>query len=141
MLLVLLLMLYISSLSRLWSQIWKTFQSRRADLQCISSRTYLQVMKRIIIPGSVVLFPGAWWWPRWAGMCITILCVFQDWEAESHDWYCFECHLPGDVLECDGCFRVYHLRCVSEDQRPRDTTSHWQCGICRVGIERSSKND
>uniref|UniRef100_A0A8C1U4R6 Zinc finger, MYND-type containing 11 n=1 Tax=Cyprinus carpio TaxID=7962 RepID=A0A8C1U4R6_CYPCA len=55
----------------------------------------------------------------------------MDWEAESHDWYCFECHLPGDVLECDGCFRVYHLRCVSEDQRPRDTTSHWQCGICR----------
>lgn len=68
-------------------------------------------------------------------MCITILCVFQDWEAESHDWYCFECHLPGDVLECDGCFRVYHLRCLSEDHRPRDTTSHWQCGICRVGTE------
>ncbi|XP_059390967.1 zinc finger MYND domain-containing protein 11-like isoform X3 [Carassius carassius] len=57
--------------------------------------------------------------------------IQDDWEAESHDWYCFECHLPGDVLECDGCFRVYHLRCVSEDQRPRDTTSHWQCGICR----------
>uniref|UniRef100_A0A672S2B0 Zinc finger MYND domain-containing protein 11-like n=1 Tax=Sinocyclocheilus grahami TaxID=75366 RepID=A0A672S2B0_SINGR len=63
----------------------------------------------------------------------------HDWEAESHDWYCFECHLPGDVLECDGCFRVYHLRCVSEDQRPRDTTSHWQCGICR-GSKRKNLN-
>uniref|UniRef100_A0A672S384 Zinc finger MYND domain-containing protein 11-like n=1 Tax=Sinocyclocheilus grahami TaxID=75366 RepID=A0A672S384_SINGR len=63
----------------------------------------------------------------------------MDWEAESHDWYCFECHLPGDVLECDGCFRVYHLRCVSEDQRPRDTTSHWQCGICR-GSKRKNLN-
>uniref|UniRef100_A0A8C1WWT8 Zinc finger, MYND-type containing 11 n=1 Tax=Cyprinus carpio TaxID=7962 RepID=A0A8C1WWT8_CYPCA len=63
----------------------------------------------------------------------------MDWEAESHDWYCFECHLPGDVLECDGCFRVYHLRCVSEDHRPRDTTSHWQCGICR-GSKRKNLN-
>uniref|UniRef100_A0A673N0J8 Zinc finger MYND domain-containing protein 11-like n=1 Tax=Sinocyclocheilus rhinocerous TaxID=307959 RepID=A0A673N0J8_9TELE len=63
----------------------------------------------------------------------------HDWEAESHDWYCFECHLPGDVLECDGCFRVYHLRCVSEDHRPRDTTSHWQCGICR-GSKRKNLN-
>nr|XP_055037485.1 zinc finger MYND domain-containing protein 11 isoform X2 [Misgurnus anguillicaudatus] len=63
----------------------------------------------------------------------------DDWEAESHDWYCFECHLPGDVLECDGCFRVYHLRCVPEDNRPRDTTSHWQCGICR-GSKRKNLN-
>lgn len=63
----------------------------------------------------------------------------DDWEAESHDWYCFECHLPGDVMECDGCFRVYHLRCVSEDHRPRDTTSHWQCGICR-GSKRKNLN-
>uniref|UniRef100_A0AAR2LY90 Zinc finger, MYND-type containing 11 n=1 Tax=Pygocentrus nattereri TaxID=42514 RepID=A0AAR2LY90_PYGNA len=55
----------------------------------------------------------------------------MDWEAESHDWYCFECHLPGDVLECDSCFRVYHLRCLPEEHRPRDTTSHWQCTICR----------
>uniref|UniRef100_A0A8C2KAA4 Zinc finger, MYND-type containing 11 n=1 Tax=Cyprinus carpio TaxID=7962 RepID=A0A8C2KAA4_CYPCA len=63
----------------------------------------------------------------------------HDWEAESHDWYCFECHLPVYVLECDGCFRVYHLRCVSEDHRPRDTTSHWQCGICR-GSKRKNLN-
>ncbi|XP_007233705.3 zinc finger MYND domain-containing protein 11 isoform X5 [Astyanax mexicanus] len=62
----------------------------------------------------------------------------MEWEAESHDWYCFECHLPGDVLECDGCFRVYHLRCLSEEHRPRDTTSHWQCTICRQGSKRKN---
>ncbi|XP_068604715.1 zinc finger MYND domain-containing protein 11 [Brachionichthys hirsutus] len=55
----------------------------------------------------------------------------QEWEAESHDWYCFECHLPGDVLACDNCFRVYHLKCLSEDFKPRDGGSHWQCVICR----------
>lgn len=57
----------------------------------------------------------------------------QEWEAESHDWYCFECHLPGDVLTCDNCFRVYHLKCLSEEFKPRDGGSHWQCLACRVG--------
>uniref|UniRef100_A0A674ERS0 Zinc finger, MYND-type containing 11 n=1 Tax=Salmo trutta TaxID=8032 RepID=A0A674ERS0_SALTR len=51
----------------------------------------------------------------------------QEWEAESHDWYCFECHLPGDVLVCDNCFRVYHLKCLSDEYKPRDSGSHWQC--------------
>uniref|UniRef100_A0A665XEJ3 Zinc finger, MYND-type containing 11 n=1 Tax=Echeneis naucrates TaxID=173247 RepID=A0A665XEJ3_ECHNA len=55
----------------------------------------------------------------------------MDWEAESHDWYCFECHLPGDVLTCDNCFRVYHLKCLSEECKPRDGGSHWQCVVCR----------
>ncbi|XP_068196404.1 zinc finger MYND domain-containing protein 11 isoform X2 [Antennarius striatus] len=55
----------------------------------------------------------------------------QEWETESHDWYCFECHLPGDVLTCDNCFRVYHLKCLSEEFKPRDGGSHWQCVICR----------
>ncbi|XP_064188737.1 zinc finger MYND domain-containing protein 11-like isoform X3 [Anguilla rostrata] len=54
-----------------------------------------------------------------------------DWEAESHDWYCFECHLPGDVLTCDNCFRVYHLKCLSEEYKPRDGGAHWQCAVCK----------
>ncbi|XP_069579743.1 zinc finger MYND domain-containing protein 11 isoform X2 [Brachyistius frenatus] len=55
----------------------------------------------------------------------------KEWEAESHDWYCFDCHLPGDVMACDNCFRVYHLKCLSEDGKPRDGGSHWQCVACR----------
>ncbi|XP_034008914.1 zinc finger MYND domain-containing protein 11 isoform X2 [Trematomus bernacchii] len=55
----------------------------------------------------------------------------KEWEAESHDWYCFECHLPGDVLECDNCFRVYHLKCLPDEFKPKDGGSHWQCGACR----------
>ncbi|KAK9538419.1 hypothetical protein VZT92_003590 [Zoarces viviparus] len=55
----------------------------------------------------------------------------KEWEAESHDWYCFECHLPGDVLSCDNCFRVYHLKCLPDEFKPRDAGSHWQCVVCR----------
>jgi hypothetical protein len=65
---------------------------------------------------------------------MTVLRMFQEWEAESHDWYCFECHLPGDVLVCDNCFRVYHLKCLSDEYKPRDSGSNWQCVVCRVGI-------
>ncbi|XP_035285757.1 zinc finger MYND domain-containing protein 11-like isoform X2 [Anguilla rostrata] len=53
----------------------------------------------------------------------------KDWETESHDWYCFQCHLPGDVLPCDSCFRVYHLKCLSE--QPWDSASSWQCLSCK----------
>lgn len=66
-------------------------------------------------------------------MCCAVSPPLQEWEAESHDWYCFECHLPGDVLPCDNCFRVYHLKCVSDEFKPRDGGSHWQCVVCRVG--------
>ncbi|KAG7218972.1 hypothetical protein INR49_005550, partial [Caranx melampygus] len=61
----------------------------------------------------------------------------MDWEAESHDWYCFECHLPGDVLTCDNCFRVFHLKCLSEECKPRDGGSHWQCVVCRGSKRRT----
>ncbi|KAF3818766.1 hypothetical protein GH733_012183 [Mirounga leonina] len=56
----------------------------------------------------------------------------KDWETENHDWYCFECHLPGEVLICDLCFRVYHSKCLSDEYRLRDSSSHWQCPVCRV---------
>ncbi|XP_019761574.1 zinc finger MYND domain-containing protein 11 isoform X1 [Dendroctonus ponderosae] len=28
------------------------------------------------------------------------------------DWYCFECHLAGDVKVCENCFRVFHFDCI-----------------------------
>ncbi|XP_030054650.1 zinc finger MYND domain-containing protein 11 [Microcaecilia unicolor] len=61
-----------------------------------------------------------------------------DWETETHDWYCFECHLPGEVLICDLCFRVYHSKCLSDEFRLRDSGSHWQCPICRSMKKKSS---
>ncbi|XP_048223433.1 zinc finger MYND domain-containing protein 11 isoform X4 [Perognathus longimembris pacificus] len=62
-----------------------------------------------------------------------------DWETENHDWYCFECHLPGEVLICDLCFRVYHSKCLSDEFRLRDSSSHWQCPVCR-SIKKKNTN-
>ncbi|CAH8838757.1 unnamed protein product [Trichobilharzia szidati] len=36
----------------------------------------------------------------------------------KHDWYCFQCHRPGEVLRCLDCFRVYHADCVQEATGP-----------------------
>ncbi|XP_061110100.1 zinc finger MYND domain-containing protein 11-like isoform X2 [Conger conger] len=66
----------------------------------------------------------------------------KDWETESHDWYCFGCHLPGDVLPCDNCFRVYHLKCLSEEPKPWDSASSWQCLACKGSKKKNlSKQD
>ncbi|VDM35577.1 unnamed protein product [Hydatigera taeniaeformis] len=38
-----------------------------------------------------------------------------DWSSISpfsgHDSYCFQCHMPGPVVDCPTCFRVYHESC------------------------------
>ncbi|KAL5111185.1 Conserved oligomeric Golgi complex subunit 2 [Taenia crassiceps] len=37
---------------------------------------------------------------------------------QQHDWYCFRCHKPGEMLHCSDCFRAYHSECVNDDQHP-----------------------
>ncbi|XP_072432287.1 zinc finger MYND domain-containing protein 11 isoform X1 [Chiloscyllium punctatum] len=54
-----------------------------------------------------------------------------DWNVESHDWYCMECHIAGEILTCDSCFRVYHPKCLPDEFRPQDSSSHWQCQVCK----------
>ncbi|ETE62613.1 Zinc finger MYND domain-containing protein 11 [Ophiophagus hannah] len=65
-----------------------------------------------------------------------------DWETETHDWYCFECHFPGEVLICDLCFRVYHSKCLSDEFRLRDSSSPWQCPVCRaIDLNKKGKDN
>ncbi|KAF7270039.1 zinc finger MYND domain-containing protein 11 [Rhynchophorus ferrugineus] len=33
-------------------------------------------------------------------------------QLDGKDWYCFECHMAGDVIPCKNCFRVYHIDCI-----------------------------
>ncbi|XP_076808252.1 zinc finger MYND domain-containing protein 11-like isoform X2 [Clavelina lepadiformis] len=48
---------------------------------------------------------------------------------ESHDWYCFICHNPGEVIPC-GCRRVFHLSCLSKSQREVKDGVDWTCPHC-----------
>eukprot|EP00058_Branchiostoma_floridae_P009621 XP_002595109.1 hypothetical protein BRAFLDRAFT_60138 [Branchiostoma floridae] len=58
--------------------------------------------------------------------------VGDDPEGEDHDWYCFECHQPGEVVLCSGCHRVYHSKCLPEECKPRDSASQWYCPVCQA---------
>ncbi|XP_011187292.1 zinc finger MYND domain-containing protein 11 isoform X1 [Zeugodacus cucurbitae] len=43
-------------------------------------------------------------------------------EHSSHDFYCFECHLPGALTHCRQCPRSFHRLCYRKDsERPNYT--------------------
>lgn len=31
---------------------------------------------------------------------------------KNHDWYCYECHAGGEVIDCAQCSRAFHLDCL-----------------------------
>ena len=50
----------------------------------------------------------------------------------SHDWYCFECHKPGQVILCKSCPRVYHVHCLESGQVLNNT--EFTCTFCKVSL-------
>ncbi|KAH9520198.1 Zinc finger MYND domain-containing protein 11 [Bulinus truncatus] len=52
---------------------------------------------------------------------------------DGHDWYCFECHGPGEVFECSECFRVFHQDCTRENM----SGETFICSICKAGRNKS----
>ena len=51
-------------------------------------------------------------------------------EASKNDSYCWICHEGGEVLCCDKCPRVLHLRCSNLTSEPEG--DEWNCPTCRV---------
>nr|XP_042902774.1 zinc finger MYND domain-containing protein 11 isoform X7 [Parasteatoda tepidariorum] len=56
-------------------------------------------------------------------------------EKDGHDWYCFECHLGGEVILCTTCFRVFHEECLPNDFK----TTKLICPVCK-SVEKFSLN-
>ena len=50
--------------------------------------------------------------------------LFQD---TQNDCYCWICHKEGDVICCETCPRVFHLKCIQMDTAPTD---EWVCPEC-----------
>nr|CAH7754918.1 unnamed protein product [Callosobruchus chinensis] len=48
-------------------------------------------------------------------------------ELDGKDWYCFECHLAGDVIPCVRCFRVFHAACVPRVRRQFEEEKQLNC--------------
>ena len=56
------------------------------------------------------------------------LTFLQD--DDGHDWYCFECHGPGEMYACSDCWRVFHADCQDEDT----SDIKYTCAICKVSV-------
>ncbi|XP_067649263.1 zinc finger MYND domain-containing protein 11-like isoform X1 [Haliotis asinina] len=54
-------------------------------------------------------------------------------EENDHDWYCFECHQPGEVVMCTDCWRVFHPVCTREDA----SGAKFCCSVCKAGKKRN----
>lgn len=53
----------------------------------------------------------------------------------EHEDFCFECHLGGELIECDACPKVYHKCCVhpKEVSNADVFTCQWHvCNICKA---------
>ncbi|CAG2114086.1 unnamed protein product [Medioppia subpectinata] len=48
--------------------------------------------------------------------------------VDDHDWYCFDCHKPGSVVECGRCWRVYHSYCLKQEFNELDKP--FVCDVC-----------
>ncbi|ESP01788.1 hypothetical protein LOTGIDRAFT_225154 [Lottia gigantea] len=55
---------------------------------------------------------------------------------DGHDWYCFECHKSGEILECEECWRVFHTDCVDSET----DDSSFVCYICKIFKSGKTKN-
>jgi len=49
----------------------------------------------------------------------------------DHDWYCYDCHRPGSVLECSECWRVFHMTCT-DDYAELENEDTFVCAVCKV---------
>lgn len=52
----------------------------------------------------------------------------------KNDWYCFNCHKPGEVLACTSCPRVYHTACLG-DLNIEDSIEKFVCLFCKVSYK------
>jgi len=46
----------------------------------------------------------------------------------ENDAYCWKCHKEGEVICCESCPRVYHLKCLNLKKNPEVDT--WFCPVC-----------
>lgn len=63
-------------------------------------------------------------------------------EFDGKDWYCFECHLAGDVISCNECFRVFHKDCIKTAKKKFEIQkSSYQKQIGSSELNSSIKNN
>ncbi|CAL8103186.1 unnamed protein product [Calicophoron daubneyi] len=70
-----------------------------------------------------------------------VVDILTSFKKDRSDWYCFECHGPGRVVQCPTCFRVYHPDCLSAacetqwtSRLPREDPTVGTDATCEPGL-------
>ena len=54
-------------------------------------------------------------------------CFHMPLQDGQNDCYCWICHKEGEVICCETCPRVFHLKCIQLEASP---TEDWVCPEC-----------
>ena len=55
-------------------------------------------------------------------------------DSDMHDNVCDKCEEVGDLLKCDFCPKVFHLKCLEPPLKEVPEDEHWICHICRRNL-------
>ena len=64
---------------------------------------------------------------RWKVLQELIFSIQISLQESQNDCYCWICHKEGDVICCETCPRVFHLKCIQLENAP---TEDWVCPEC-----------
>ena len=67
-------------------------------------------------------------------MTYNSILQFQD---RKNDCYCWICHEDGEVICCETCPRVFHLKCFQSEATPG---RGWVCPECVLIMSAETKN-
>lgn len=136
-------------------EVWKILETNQGQRQLVPIDKIIKPLKKILslkddsirlllgeIEGDGLIQKGSGSFGK-VNDCFRLPDFRRPCQRQRHDWYCFRCHQPGEVLRCGECFRVFHADCVNDYQRSSphlrlirspnsqsDDTSDFICPVC-----------
>ncbi|KAL4222170.1 zinc finger protein [Mactra antiquata] len=113
----------ISNIDRLARYMEREHEVKKSEAE---RQLHYAVLDNLILSYSGVGFKGSMTGIEYEGFRIPEEGEIEH-EDDGHDWYCFECHLPGEMYACSDCWRVFHPDCQDEDADDVNYT----CAVCK----------
>lgn len=121
----------VANIKRVTSHLQREHEMRTADIE---EQLQYAVDDGLIMSYKAVAQKGSNVGLEQDGYRIAILDEDELSNKGTHDWYCFNCHKPGEVMECSECWRVFHTTCVDDDPIPDDV---FVCSLCKDAKKQS----
>ncbi|XP_045169781.2 zinc finger MYND domain-containing protein 11-like isoform X2 [Mercenaria mercenaria] len=113
----------ISNLDRLAKYMERDHEVKKTEVE---RQLHYSVLDNLILSYTGVGFKGSKTGVEYEGFRIPDPGEVEP-DDDGHDWYCFECHLPGEMYACSDCWRVFHADCQDEDTED----INYMCAVCK----------